>query len=534
MLLISILFLHSNSLKGLGGFVILDANHTLTLSPQAKNLVNNVTFLVLITGDAGSDTDFITNTLLRGKVPMMNNERTPIGDDFRFHEKVPLAKFCSQWKIKCEPDQPNVSLVFIDAGGDWTDDQDVLQGIHALSSIVSFRIHVMADGSPQKLMPLLEKTDLRALSIDGLVPYGVAIVFPRTEIPGMTEKTRKAQDANLTKSFHRECMSSTSAVNSSKVFGQPDARQSADLYLRSMGEIANLIVPRARGALLPHDNLMKVFETAARLVQKIGIGKAPIHSVLSEIADQQWNLILTQVATNHTEPARRRLLNDQMAFETVIEILEMEEPVINESYRRVNALPPQLRDLIRTDRINDTIKIFLEETLKTFQDFFKPRQERLKYRFMMTCSTNAAKVINKTKERYDWALTVWDPKTVASAKLDFTEAVGYEKLPPTMRETVMFIYNNYLQSVTVGVEGHTQRKNNWFFYLPCFIVLYAFIKIIRRVEATFKLLKGLKEAWDGVRACWKKCQKVMKGSKESDKGDQQSFPTPEDDGLKEE
>jgi hypothetical protein len=138
-------------------------------------------------------------------------------------------------------------------------------------------------------------------------------------------------------------------------------------------------------------------------------------------------------------------LKDKRAFEVVTDIQEIEEPAMNESYRRVNALPPQLRDPLRPDHIHDTIQ-------------------------------------------------------------------------------------NSRQNLTIGVEGHTQRQNNWFFYVPCFIFLYAFIEILRRVEATFKLLKRLKEAWDGVRRCWKKCQKVMNGSKESDEGDQQSFPTPEDDG----
>jgi hypothetical protein len=200
MSLISILVLHSNSLKGLEGFVTFDANHTLTLSPQAKNLVTNATFLVLNTGAAGSDPDFIT-------------------------------------------------------------------------------------------------TELNALSVDGLVPYGVGIVLPRTKIPGMTEETRRAQDANLIESFHRECVSSTSAVNSSKVFGQPDARQSENRYLASMGEIANLIVPRACGALLPQDDILKAFETAARLVPATGTVKdnAHIHTVLFGIAGEQLELIMANV-----------------------------------------------------------------------------------------------------------------------------------------------------------------------------------------------------------------------------------------------
>jgi hypothetical protein len=395
-----------------------------------------------------------------------------------------------------------VNFVFIDAGADGAIDEDVFRGILALSSIVSFRIHLTI--TPQnphlELSPLLMKTDLRALLYNGVTPYGTAIVIPRmtdeAQIP-KSDEARRVRDEKLTKEFQKECRQPTCAVMSAMVFGQPDPAHSKDIYLASVKDLANLTVSRARGELMPLSVVVKVFENATRVVQGMGENVKPniaVHSIFSRMAIERLEEILTPIIRKYTKILLVILLKDKMAFEIGPEIRKIEKLIIDELNKKLNALPPQLRGMIHPDRINSEVQNIKESLQETLQERLWFPQETLKDDFAMSCSSNRETMVTNTKERYsDWVFWFSKPKIVAAAKLDFTEAVGFEKLPLKMREAVMVIYNNYLQSIAIALDGYTQKKNNWLFYWPAWIGISVFliINVCIWVPKSFRFVKGL-------------------------------------------
>jgi hypothetical protein len=395
-----------------------------------------------------------------------------------------------------------VNLVFIEAGADGAVDQDIFRGILALSSIVSFRIHLTI--TPQKtsleLSPFLIGTDLLALSSNGVAPYGTAIVIPRMPDEDQilkSEEARRARDENLTKEFQKECGNPTLAVMSAMVFGQPDVAHSKDTYLASVKDLANLIRSRACKELMPLSVVMKAFESATRLVQGMSQSvktKINVHSVFFDMAKKRFEKILAHIIHKYTDSLLLILLKDKMAFEIGPEIRKIEKLIIDKLNRKLNALPLQLRGMIHSDKIKSEVQNMKESLQKKLQERLRLPQQTLKDDFAMNCwSTGKLTVTNTTQRYFDWVFKFWKPKIVASAKLDFTEAVGFEELPPKMREAVIVIFNSYLQSIAIALDGHVEKRTNWFVYCPLGIGILAFvgIKVIQLATRIGNFFEGL-------------------------------------------
>jgi hypothetical protein len=359
MWLISILFLHSNSFKGLGGFVTFNEDHKITLSYKAKRLLADPSFVILTSGTTGSDTDLITNTLVRGMVPIQNSDEFPTEDTFRFHYKIPLTDFCEEWAIECGPDPPNLDLLFIDAGGDGSADQDIHRGILALTPIVSFRIHVTPGESSQSCLSLLKGAALTRFMRGTGDGEAVAIFVPQPTIPGLindsvilgSEEARNARDANLTKWLDGHCGGYTYWVKFAGVFGQ-----SGSLSLELVRDIARLIVRRARGRPpLPETDALGLFEEASEWMRgRDSVSDLfPLVGFLKHRAMKRLISLENSVIAAYREETLVRLAEGYQQFtrNSRQESKAIAEKAVEEFGRRVETFPALLRKYIEPYQI---------------------------------------------------------------------------------------------------------------------------------------------------------------------------------------
>jgi hypothetical protein len=273
-----------------------------------------------------------------------------------------------------------VNLVFIEAGADGAVDQDIFRGILALSSIVSFRIHltITPHGPPQSCSTLLNRTGLFGFMYGTDDSEAVAIIIPRGEIRGMrddsqkpesesesesefesesesesqSEGSQRAPKVNMTKWFRDECKRDTSAVDFAGVFEQWGA-----LSLDSARDIAELIVRRARGmAPLPEIDSLELFKAVATWLQEREVlsDYFPLAFFFRDRAMKRLNKLEDSIVTLYEEETRLRLEQGDPRFEIDVEeeSPKIAEKAVEEFLVRVEKIPELLRRLVASFEVD--------------------------------------------------------------------------------------------------------------------------------------------------------------------------------------
>jgi hypothetical protein len=390
MWLFSILLFFSNSNQD-PSFLTLGPNYAVDLSPEAEDVMRDVPFVILTSGDVGSDSSFVANTLLDGLEPSVSADRFFHTHDtdhralFPFHGGIKFDTFCVRWKIECGVHQQTSSVVFIDSGtfrGWEAADSDLLRGIVSLSPLLLFRIHLAprVGENESDWWTMLSQTGAQAMMADSYIPYGVVIGVPRIDDPGITEDPASPksegeaaaagarQDRNLTEELWRYSSWTWREMDRSAVFELPNPIRSPMAYRETMRDIARLIVRRSL-AVEPWqwDDLRDVFGAVTERLEEKGKYSPDFVFVdlfVNKVANGRISGLRDSIMNEYWDNASRRLREGYRALEvnTKGEAALLAKKAMADFILRYKMVSPRMRRLIRPKEVEqETLK--LERTL---------------------------------------------------------------------------------------------------------------------------------------------------------------------------
>jgi hypothetical protein len=275
---LAVLILHCTSPENPPTFVTLGNNHSISLSPAAKQSLSNSPVLILAIGSSPDKISFFNDLLLgptndpspRGFFQLRNGQ-IPDTPEFPFHPGMKLGTFCGNWGFDCPRAQSNRTIIFIASPSDADERQYVAGMSVAVSSIATFSLYVTArwGSSLPNWNTALGETCTALLAATKDVNGSFVVVVPQSDIPGANRDSRasdvndarKAQDADYTASLRKTWGSG----DKSAAFALPDAGRWGTSYWDSMKDIARFVADLAGKAdLLPRADAVAVFENAAR------------------------------------------------------------------------------------------------------------------------------------------------------------------------------------------------------------------------------------------------------------------------------
>jgi hypothetical protein len=481
MLLFS-MFLVSSDSNDQPSFVTIRSNSPIELSPEAEHILSQRPFLILVSGSPGSDPSFIANRLLEG---VLRNESaasffspTPQSSTFRFHPGIDLTKFCDKWQFDCGPHPPNINVVIIVSpifGASAPADADLRRTFLSLLPLLSVRIHVTAESTqaPENWDPILDEAGLTSVMADTYVPYGVALVVPGLEIPGMTDDTpvsysedaRELRDATLTKSLWAKCSANWHSAEHSIVVAPPSAARWAVSFGESMRDIAGFVAQhRAQKAQpSPAGDMLAAFRAVSALVHQTGTlwSYRAIRELLEEMSTgklmENWDLLFNQ----YNESGRRQILYGRGAFLVLPHGEDIAEEATGEYRRRLAGMVPGLRAAANMALFGELVAKLKQNLIGVFAPLVAPRRMELELGFSEDCEAAYAKAIEYLNEAYA-GYSFWDLNLTEEVRQSFVEAVHISDLPPQMQAKVWPTFATWSGLLATAADGRAaSMKNYW-------------------------------------------------------------------------
>jgi hypothetical protein len=310
-------------------FLTFSWNHTAALTPDARAVVGDPSFLILITTATGRADSSLATVLLSGpgritpaeSVVGPNAQDIPILNSFRLHPGILLSRLCKRWGVPCGLDPPNANVVFIDAGDEAASDGDVHRGIIALSSILSFRIHTVRDGGlngSDWWFPL-KGGGLYGLVSSNTVPYGTVIVVPGLETAEVAndtefESARRARGVALTESLRNQSWARRwlQTNESVSVFVEPNAGQGTASHEAFAREIVKSIAERTRESRpIPRDDALELFRTAVDWMEECDHPRGD--DIPVQVVFERWGLERVMRLEESILTKYRKMVQDRLS-----------------------------------------------------------------------------------------------------------------------------------------------------------------------------------------------------------------------------
>jgi hypothetical protein len=504
-----ILFLRSSSTKATLIFATVDANHTISLSPDANRSIGSSSFVILVTGSAKDETLFFNN-LLRDSVDESFTDffevgnltsRDPLG--IPFVPGIQLDRFCKKWGIHCPQASPNTDIVFIAVPIDADKQEDVSRMSVAISSIVSLVIHLAARWQS----PIPEWDPVRAVTSRNLLrtedikrPFIVVIPEPTRFTNAVEEmsdvhynRARRAEEVLYSELMQHEF----DLDKKSAVFVWPDPVRRPHAYRDSMRDIAEFI-----GGLvgesepLAHEDAIAVFQNVANW-----LGVAPndpnreitVDKLIYDRIDERFQNAQDALVNKSIAWAEQDLTREYQAFKvhfetetdaaarTVIDEFRLElSQCLRNLFDRAGLAMPFKEDLKRklTGNISS---LWANQRNKIVVEF---SSNRLKNRRALILE--AKTMINQ----FLLAIGYLENRLIGR----FLKIVDFDALPEEMQITVTRAYDDSLAGLTEELNALAAKARSGLPGTVYFVVAFVSCLLIRKmntVEAAEDMITSL-------------------------------------------